>query len=83
MAPIAGRKLLDQKKHSRRPLGRGRVKLSGPLEHTPWVEAKSLPKETFRERRGRGAANRFQPRAEEPAVIPALQLLANLSASGT
>lgn len=38
---------MDQKKHSRRPLGRGQVKLSGPLEHTPWVEAKNLPKETY------------------------------------
>ena len=52
VAPIAWRKLLEQRKRSRRPLGRGRGRLLGPPEHTPWVEAKSLPEETHFRREG-------------------------------
>lgn len=39
--------------------------------------------DTFQERGGHGADKGLQPRAKEPVLIPALQLLANPSGPGT
>lgn len=64
--------------------GRCPVRLAGPPEHSPWVEEKILPKKThFRRDEVVVQQREPLPRAEELVLVPALQLRANPSSSGT
>lgn len=54
-------------------LGKCQVRLSVPSQHTPWVEAKILPKKTyFRRKEVVVQHGELQPRAKKLVLIPVL-----------